>query len=87
MMLAAVVATFLAAPVTTGVYGFRGHFPNLIAGYPSRYPPVAPTMPAGAAEAGRWLRAHFDPRDVVATNSHCRLSVAGCDSRDFWLSA
>jgi hypothetical protein len=44
-------------------------------------------LPAGAAEAGRWLRAHSGVHDRVATNSHCRLGGNGCDSRDFWLAA
>jgi hypothetical protein len=38
--------------------------------------------------AARWLRDHSDPDDLVATNAHCRLSVAGrCDNRHFWVSA
>ncbi|MET3986366.1 hypothetical protein [Streptomyces sp. PvR034] len=28
-------------------------------------------LPAGKIEAARWLRAHSDPSDVVATNEHC----------------
>ena len=44
-------------------------------------------MPPGAIEASRWLRDHSEPRDLVATNSHCRLNFNWCDSRDFWLAA
>ncbi|MFB9682499.1 hypothetical protein, partial [Streptosporangium vulgare] len=36
-------------------------------------PPVAvQAVPLGALEAGRWLRAHSDPDDLVATDTHCR---------------
>ncbi|MFC0002895.1 hypothetical protein [Micromonospora siamensis] len=45
-------------------------------------------MPASRVEAARWVRAHSDPADVVATNVHCRQVVDGwCDARSFWLSA
>ncbi|MEU0567753.1 hypothetical protein ABZ297_20515 [Nonomuraea sp. NPDC005983] len=45
------------------------------------------TVPAGAVEAGRWLRDHSAPDDVVATNGHCRpLLKKHCDSRHFWVS-
>ncbi|WP_188191013.1 hypothetical protein [Nonomuraea sp. SYSU D8015] len=44
-------------------------------------------IPEGALEAGRWLRDHSSPDDVVATDLHCR-PVPGrtCDSRHFWVS-
>lgn len=53
--------------------------------------PAAPTNlpgPRGLFEAGRWLRDHSAPGDLVATNAHC-LWVAEnpCDSRHFWVSA
>ncbi|WP_157545151.1 hypothetical protein [Microtetraspora fusca] len=42
----------------------------------------------GAMAAGRWLRSHSDPHDLVATNVHCRTEVqASCDARRFWVSA
>ncbi|MEV0268768.1 hypothetical protein AB0H43_08345 [Hamadaea sp. NPDC050747] len=45
-------------------------------------------IPAGALEAGRWLRDHSSPDDLVATNAHCWPPVkTGCDSRHFWISA
>ncbi|MEV4349350.1 hypothetical protein AB0J83_33245 [Actinoplanes sp. NPDC049596] len=44
-------------------------------------------FPRGALKAGRWLRDHSRPLDIVATNSHCRPDLNGCDSRDFWLAA
>ncbi|MBM0227192.1 hypothetical protein [Micromonospora sp. ATA51] len=48
--------------------------------------PVVP-MPASRVEAARWVHAHSDPDDVVATNVHCRAVVDGwCDARTFWLS-
>ncbi|SCL38172.1 hypothetical protein GA0070624_6122 [Micromonospora rhizosphaerae] len=56
------------------------HYPN-----GGAYPVVA--MPASRVEAARWVRAHSDPDDVVATNAHCRAVVDGwCDARSFWLS-
>ncbi|GAB2915137.1 hypothetical protein ACFMQL_18105 [Nonomuraea fastidiosa] len=45
-------------------------------------------IPKGALEAGRWLRGHSSPGDVVATDLHClhpRWRV--CDSRHFHVSA
>ncbi|GAB3873018.1 hypothetical protein GCM10027610_139440 [Dactylosporangium cerinum] len=51
----------------------------------------APFIPDGTPEAGRWLRDHSDPGDLVATNAHC-LSATGapqgeCDNRHFAFSA
>jgi hypothetical protein len=43
---------------------------------------------AARAEAGRWVRDHSAPDDVVATNSHCALPTQECDvAQSFWLSA
>ncbi|WP_329083739.1 hypothetical protein [Streptosporangium sp. NBC_01469] len=52
-------------------------------------PPVAvQAVPQGALEAGRWLRAHSDPGDLVATDAHCRWGYEDpCDSRQFWVAA
>jgi hypothetical protein len=33
--------------------------------------PVEPIVTEGTPEAGRWLRNHSDPDDLVATNAHC----------------
>ncbi|NUP01527.1 MAG: hypothetical protein HOW59_26755 [Nonomuraea sp.] len=52
-------------------------------------PPVREwPIPAGALQAGRWLRDHSAPDDVVATDLHCRNPAAArsCDSRHFWVS-
>jgi hypothetical protein len=56
----------------------------------------APFIPEGTPEAGRWLRDHSDPDDLVATNTHC-VSASGavsgapegaeCDNRHFAFSA
>jgi len=47
-----------------------------------------PTIPRGALEAGRWLREHSGPDDVVATDGHCRpVRSPYCDSRHYWVSA
>ncbi|AQZ66828.1 hypothetical protein BKM31_40105 [[Actinomadura] parvosata subsp. kistnae] len=44
-------------------------------------------IPEGALEAGRWLRGHSSPDDVVATDLHCRHDFwQVCDSRHFWVS-
>ncbi|GAA2215375.1 hypothetical protein GCM10009850_108430 [Nonomuraea monospora] len=44
-------------------------------------------IPEGALEAGRWLRTHSEPGDVVATDLHCRYAWwQVCDSRHFWVS-
>ncbi|MEV4135396.1 hypothetical protein AB0J72_24870 [Dactylosporangium sp. NPDC049742] len=48
-------------------------------------------IPAGTMEAGRWLRDHSDPDDLVATNAHCFV-LAGttpteCDNRHFAFAA
>ncbi len=52
-------------------------------------PPVAaPPPPEGALDAGRWLRAHSAPGDLVATNAHCRWGrEEPCDGRHFWVAA
>ncbi|NRQ34938.1 hypothetical protein HII36_24350 [Nonomuraea sp. NN258] len=50
-------------------------------------PPAGQLIPAGALEAGRWLRDHSSPDDVVATDLHCRPTGSrNCDSRHFWIS-
>ncbi|MBF8187621.1 hypothetical protein ITP53_18140 [Nonomuraea sp. K274] len=46
-----------------------------------------PSIPEGARAAGRWLRDHSSPGDVVATDLHCRpVRWPACDSRHFWVS-
>jgi hypothetical protein len=90
LTLAAVVIVVLATAVTSGTVGTRSSIRALTSGGSLRYGEAFGTsraMPAGAIKAGRWLRDHSDPRDVVATNSHCRATIPGCDSRDFWLAA
>ncbi len=47
----------------------------------------APVTP-GTMEAGRWLRDHSDPNDLVATNAHCRsIQVSLCDNHHFSVAA
>ncbi|MEU8359220.1 hypothetical protein AB0C27_24685 [Nonomuraea sp. NPDC048882] len=44
-------------------------------------------IPPGARAAGRWLREHSAPGDVVATDLHClHDGWRVCDSRHFWVS-
>ncbi|MEU9830628.1 hypothetical protein AB0D67_03710 [Streptosporangium sp. NPDC048047] len=52
-------------------------------------PPVAARdVPREALAAGRWLRDHSGPDDLVATNTHCRWGFENpCDSRQFWAAA
>ncbi|WP_182905463.1 hypothetical protein [Microbispora sp. H13382] len=46
------------------------------------------SVPAGALDAARWLRAHSGPDDLVATNAHCRWGYESpCDNRHMWLAA
>jgi hypothetical protein len=46
------------------------------------------TVTPSQAAALRWLRAHSDPADLVATNSHCaRPGVQPCLTLSFWVSA
>lgn len=90
LALAAAVLPMLAGTVASGVLSNVPNIGLLASGRSLRgqtgYGAVE-AMPPGAVEAGRWLREHSDPHDVVATNSHCRRDVPGCDSRDFWLAA
>ena len=46
-------------------------------------------IPAGGAEAARYIRDHSKPSDRLATNSHCTpvYTERKCDGRNFWLSA
>ena len=47
----------------------------------------APVTP-GTMEAGRWLRDHSEPNDLVATNAHCRsIPVPPCDNHHFSVAA
>jgi hypothetical protein len=48
------------------------------------------TISPDAIAAGRWLRDHSDPADLVATNLHCLYGpqlTSPCDARHFWVSA
>jgi hypothetical protein len=51
--------------------------------------PGPPTAPEGTREAGRWLRDHSGPDELVATNAHCRPmpDPHQCDNRLLWFSA
>jgi hypothetical protein len=45
-------------------------------------------IPAGGAEAARYIRSHSKVTDRLATNSHCTpVYTKTCDTRNFWLSA
>jgi hypothetical protein len=41
----------------------------------------------GVLEAGRWLRDHSDPDDLVATNAHCQRLDNACTDLHFSMSA
>jgi hypothetical protein len=49
--------------------------------------PEQAQIPYGGLAAGRWLREHSSPGDLVAANAHCRAPAGGCDNRHFWISA
>ncbi|MGC4804305.1 hypothetical protein [Micromonospora sp. DT233] len=79
-------AVLLTAALVAGAPGLVSdaaaahRFPN-----GGAYP--AERMPASRVAAARWVYAHSDPDDVLATNAHCRAVVDGwCDARSFWLS-
>ncbi|MFC4531693.1 hypothetical protein [Sphaerisporangium dianthi] len=45
-------------------------------------------VPPATLTAGRWLRDHSAPDDLVATNAHCALGLENpCDNRHFWVAA
>ncbi|WP_205315361.1 hypothetical protein, partial [Nonomuraea lactucae] len=53
-----------------------------------RGPVPEQVVPEGGLAAGRWLRAHSGPDDLVATNAHCRWGrEEPCDSRFPWVAA
>lgn len=55
---------------------------------PDVQPVAEPSVPQGGLTAARWLRAHSDPDDLVATNVHCRWGRENpCDSTFAWASA
>lgn len=55
---------------------------------PTTQPAAARVVPDGILEAGRWLRAHSRPDELVATNAHCLWDYENpCDSRHFWVAA
>lgn len=42
----------------------------------------------GGVAAARFVRAHSQPDDLIATNAHCiGLPVPDCDRRNFWIAA
>lgn len=49
---------------------------------------IVPTsITQGAQEAGRWLRDHSNPDDIVATNAHCQAPrPAACGNQHAWVS-
>ncbi|MEU6427945.1 hypothetical protein ABZ860_18815 [Microbispora sp. NPDC046973] len=70
-------------------HGFvLGHLPGRVDSGGSIPTAQAQVVPPGAMTAGRWLRDHSDPGDLVATNAHCLWGrEVTCDSRHFWVSA
>jgi hypothetical protein len=53
---------------------------------PRIYADGVPAIPPDLVSAGRWLRDHSDPSDLIATNAHCR-TMPRCDNRHFSISA
>ncbi|MFG1686364.1 hypothetical protein ACGFNP_39800 [Nonomuraea sp. NPDC049269] len=49
---------------------------------------LAESIPDGIMPAGRWLRSHSRPDELIATNAHCLWGYENpCDSRHFWVAA
>jgi hypothetical protein len=87
---AAILAAVLAAPVMSGTWVFHYMADELAGAGPKRNVTVIKqSVPTGGLTAARWLRDHSDPRDLVATNSHCPVvfTRTNCDSRDFWVAS
>ncbi|MFG1959015.1 hypothetical protein [Nonomuraea sp. NPDC049028] len=71
------------ARVLSAVDNVTGDDPN-----PVVRPVENRVIPQGALAAGRWLRDHSGPDDLVATNTHCRLGYENpCDTRYPWVAA
>lgn len=79
MGLPAAWSTRIVSPVFAGPRDSNASTPSTVA---------ASAIPEGALAAGRWLREHSRPEELIATNEHCRWgSTEPCDSRQFWVSA
>ncbi|MBT2231289.1 hypothetical protein [Nonomuraea sp. NEAU-A123] len=71
------------ARVLSAIDNVTGEDPN-----PVVRPVENRVIPQGALAAGRWLRDHSEPDDLVATNTHCRLGYEHpCDTRYPWVAA
>lgn len=71
------------ARVLSAIDNVTGDDPN-----PMVRPVENRVIPQGALAAGRWLRDHSEPDDLVATNTHCRLGYENpCDTRYPWVAA
>ncbi|WP_433515867.1 hypothetical protein ACQP2T_09945 [Nonomuraea sp. CA-143628] len=71
------------ARVLSAIDNVTGDDPN-----PMVRPAENRVIPQGALTAGRWLRDHSGPDDLVATNTHCRLGYENpCDTRYPWVAA
>jgi hypothetical protein len=54
----------------------------------TQWQPNIPSLVAdGSLEAGRWIRDHSDPSDVVATNAHCLYKAEVCNNARFTAAA
>jgi hypothetical protein len=83
-------AVLIGAVVPTSIAHAQGTMQRLHAGSAPRSAsasPVPVAVPRGGMAAGRWLRDHSNPDDLLATNGHCRFRVGPCDPRQFWLAA
>ena len=68
---ALIVALLAGFGLATTYSNFRHVADDAVADGWRHAPPVNPIVSEGTLEAGRWLRDHSDPNDLVATNVHC----------------
>jgi hypothetical protein len=83
-------AVLIGAVVPTSIAHAESTLQRLHAGSaprPASASPVPAAVPSGGLAAGRWLRDHSGPDELLATNGHCRFRVGPCDPRQFWLAA
>ncbi len=81
-----------ALVLTTAVAGgtLLVHSPNGRLGLEEDARFDGPAIAPEEAQAGRWIRAHAGPDDLIATNAHCLDRgdpMLGCDARRFTLAA
>jgi hypothetical protein len=86
--LALVVCLLAGMGLSGAVHNLGGMVRESVAHGWHDVPTAGPTLTRGTLEAGRWLRDHSDPDDLVATNAHCLVVTAdGCTNLHFSVAA